>query len=61
MSRKKLGSSFIVDTTPRFVVGRRASLTEDSVLAGREAGRAEPAARARVVFFRDEAALARAD
>jgi hypothetical protein len=29
--------------------------------AGRDAGLADPAARARAVFFRDEAALARAD
>jgi hypothetical protein len=62
ISRRKFGSSFIVETTPRFGAGRPETLAAGSAALGRAvAGRADPAGRARVLFLRDEAALARAD
>jgi hypothetical protein len=60
MSRRKFGNSFIVDTTVRFGADRPA-VGGGSAPLGRAAGRADPAARARVLFLRDEAELARAD
>ena len=62
MSRRKFGSSFIVETTVRLGAAGLAALTAGgSAPLGRLAGRAEPAGRARVLFLRDDAALARAD
>jgi hypothetical protein len=62
MSRRKLGSSFIVEMTVRFGFGLGPATDGSSASRARVAARAAPAERARLaLFFREDAALARAD
>jgi len=62
MSRRKFGSSFIVEMTVRFGVTAGPATDAASASRPRAADRAAPAERARFApFFRDDAALARAD
>jgi uncharacterized membrane protein len=62
MSRRKFGSSFIVEMTVLFGVTAGPATDAASASRARDAERAAPAERARfALFFRDDAALARAD
>jgi hypothetical protein len=62
MSRRKFGSSFIVEMTVRFGLGRGPATEGASASRARVAERAALAERERFAFFfRDDAALARAD
>jgi hypothetical protein len=62
MSRRKFGSSFIVEMTVRFGLGPGPAIDPASASRARVAERAAPAERARfALFFRDDAALVRDD